>query len=290
MPEVQPTPDVPTGPNPSSPGGGTSGEKPSTSSGSEDVPGGHNQPEVRAEELSSPAPEINLNVNLGSTEAKPSRETMLTSSDWEALTELIEAKKELQVAKRPFFDRVVMTGLIPFALIIAGPFATYYFANRAEEGIGEVKKGNEENAKLGQLVADLEATLKGAEVKIGEMDRARAEELIKMEKMVRALDDTMKNALIQMTVARIMAERDRRFTRTETGSTPMMGPVTGDQPPSLPLDPPVDPTIDQGDDDELPPEDVREAAMEQLQVPGLDGGDLGKRVANAYKRIKSARQ
>jgi hypothetical protein len=30
--------------------------------------------------------------------------------------------------------------------------------------------------------------------------------------------------------------------------------------------------------------------MEQLQVPGLDGGDLGKRVANAYKRIKSARQ
>jgi hypothetical protein len=263
---------VPSGQNPEEPPGGTPDENPPAA-----------------------APEINLVVNVPSATPAPtpaSGGTNLTSSDWEALTELIEAKKDLQVAKRPFIDRLVLQGLLPLALIVVGPWATYYFANRAEDGLAEVKKANEESEKLAKVITDLEATLQGAEVKIGEMDRARAAELLKMEKMVRALDDTMKNALIQMTVSRILAERDRPEMLL-----PMMRPV-GEPPqpdhvvegPDFPPDPTGVSTIDQGDDVEQPPPDVSREAMEQLQVPGLSGDDLRGRVANAYHRIKTAKK
>lgn len=205
-----------------------------------------------------------------------------TSGDWEALAELIEAKKDLHVAKRPFLDRLVLGALLPIALLIVGPWATWYFMDRAEEGLAEVRRANEGNEKLAEIVVALEATLRGAEKKITEMDRARANELAKMEKMVCALDDTMKNALIQMTVARIISERTSLRSMARP-SQPGLQPSLEPEVPWLAKKPAdTESTIDQADSVEIIGE-----AVEQLEMPGFDGEELRGRVKHVLNRMNA---
>lgn len=276
-------------PEESSPQPGNEAELPDPA----DVPNGHNPPgdsdEVAASEhpidaVAAAAPPINLNVTVdnGPKAEKPGG---FNSDQWEALTELLEAKKELAVAKRPFFDRMVMTGLIPFALLIAGPWATWYFSQRAEEGLEQVKKANKENVRLAELIEDLTA-----------MDKARAEELEKMEGMVTRLDDTMKNALIQMTVMRLISEHTRPRLVEPAPARPLSVFPTRPEPdppeqPSPVYDPPDLP--DDPDEDEPEPvaeEDILPRAMEQLQMPGLNGPDLEQRVKNAIQRVNAPKR
>jgi hypothetical protein len=255
-----------------------------------DVPNGHNPPSTVNEELlpepaAAEPPILNVVVegNGAPTEPAPEKKeprTAFDSEQWEALTELLEAKKELAVAKRPLFDRVVMTGLIPFALLVAGPWATWYFSQRAEEGLEQVKKANKENVRLAELIEDLTA-----------MDKAREAELLKMEKMVTRLDDTMKNALIQMTVMRLISEHAR--PRAEpVGAMPLMPMLTQPDPPEQPS-PVYDPPDLPDDPDEEEPvaeEDILPRAMEQLQMPGLNGPDLERRVKNAIQRVNAPKR
>lgn len=63
----------------------------------------------------------------------PTRPKKLSDSDeLEAQAHLLEARTALIQAKWSFWDRLIMRGVIPFAMLIGGPVTGYYFHTRAE--------------------------------------------------------------------------------------------------------------------------------------------------------------
>lgn len=119
-----------------------------------------------------------------------------------------DSETKADKAHTPLVDRIIMRGLIPIALLIATPLATYYFTDRAEEGIRQVQATNQEVEEavaeldqLGGLVTQLDGLFKGADQRIQEMDQARAAELTALRVLVTRLDDALKLVLIQMTIA-----------------------------------------------------------------------------------------
>jgi hypothetical protein len=132
----------------------------------------------------------------------------------EARAKLLEAQATLTKASTPLFDKIVIRGLIPIALAIVGPWALLKFdASQVEQ-----KKQGEVILKQGEVLVKLEKLLSGAKaeakarqtrsaswrIRMGKLEQERAAELQAMSTMVCRLDDTLKAALIQMAVARLL--------------------------------------------------------------------------------------
>lgn len=112
---------------------------------------------------------------------KPEKDDKLDSKEEiVAKTELVKAEKELIEVRHSLFDRIIMRGAIPLALIVAGPITTYYFSQRADDGIQEVRKIGDSIEKLDTLID----TIKTASAR---NDEARAAELIALRRVVSSL-------------------------------------------------------------------------------------------------------
>lgn len=77
-----------------------------------------------------------------------------------------------------------MRGVIPLALAIAAPVATYYFSARAETGIEEVRKVSDSVKQLDQLI-------EGVRSSALKHEDARAAELMALKNIVTALQWTI---------------------------------------------------------------------------------------------------
>jgi hypothetical protein len=124
-----------------------------------------------------------------------------------AQAKLKEAEAALITAKTPLWDRVMIRGVLPIALAIVGPWAAMTFS-----------ESQIEQRKQGQHIEALEELLQQA--RSDAEDRRR--ELMTMSNMVTRLDATLKTALIQMTVARIVKEEEEEakpvaLTRMDVG-------------------------------------------------------------------------
>ena len=97
-----------------------------------------------------------------------------------AKTELVKAEKELIEIRHGILDRLIMRGVIPVALIVAGPITTYYFSQRANDGIEEVRK-------IGESVSALDEVIDGAKAAAARHDEGRATELIALRRIVSSL-------------------------------------------------------------------------------------------------------
>jgi hypothetical protein len=174
----------------------------------------------------------------------------------------IEAKIKLIEARRPFWDRLITSGLLPIALLVVGPAATWYFANRANEGLTEVKRSNEEVHDLKEVVETLSGTLQRADRRLREMEEERAAELRAMHALSERLDRTVQSALVQMAVFRLMDDR-----RVGMG---IRGPGG-----IVPMDPSLPPSRSE----------VVRRVTEQVALPGLDTGEVILLAGDAYDRI-----
>jgi len=111
-------------------------------------------------------------------------ETDESADEIEARAKLYNAKARLAEARWGFFDRVVMRGVIPVALAIAAPIATYYFSAQAETGIEEVRKVSDSVKQLDQLIA-------GIRTSAARHEEARMAELTALRDAVSALQWTI---------------------------------------------------------------------------------------------------
>jgi len=207
------------------------------------------KPEPHEPERRQQPVEVVVNLNTAPHPTKPADQPKV---DPDVEVKLIEAK-------RPFWDRLITSGLLPIALLIVGPACTYYFASRANEGLTAVNRSNTEVSELKQVVTDLSNTLQRADRRLKEMDEERAAELRAMHALSERLDRTVQSALIQMAVFRIMGER----------RVGLLGP-SGSLPSS-----PVRPGR----------AEVLRAVMEQVALPGLDRDEVFQMAESAYDRI-----
>jgi len=133
-----------------------------------------------------------------------------------------DSETKADKAHTSLIDRIIMRGLIPIALLVATPLATYYFTDRAEEGIRQVQATNQEVEaavaeldQLGVLVGRLDKLFKGADERIQQMDQARAAELTALRVLVTRLHDALKVMAVQTAVseaARSHYQEARVFT------------------------------------------------------------------------------
>jgi hypothetical protein len=112
---------------------------------------------------------------------KPAVDPNLDSKEeFEAKTEMLKAETALIQVRHGLVDRLIMRGVIPIALIVAGPITTYYFSQRANDGIEEVRR-------IGDSVEKLDAVIEAAKTAASRHDDARAAELIALRRIVSSL-------------------------------------------------------------------------------------------------------
>ncbi|KKL25599.1 hypothetical protein LCGC14_2403680 [marine sediment metagenome] len=148
--------------------------------------------------------------------ALPDIENLADSDDPKliaARAKLLEAQANLAKASRPLFDKIVLRGIIPIALLIVGPWALWKF----DDAQTEQKKQGEVIVKLEKLLSDAKDETKARQarsikwrVRMGELEEERAAELAAMSFMVNRLDNTMKMALVHMTVAQLLSSEEER--------------------------------------------------------------------------------
>lgn len=196
--------------------------------------------------------------------AMPDVEKLADSEDSdviEARAKLLSAGASLVKAQTPLLDKLILRGVIPIALAIVGPWALYKFdrsmTEQAKQGetIVALQKLLKEEQKAQAARQARSAVWRGRMKKIEE---ERAAELTAMSSMVRRLDDTLKTALVQMAVARLISQP------TETPrNTPQ--PV-------------------------LSRRDVQRNISEQVQLPAADKKEVERLAGEAYDRILKARR
>jgi len=181
----------------------------------------------------------------------------------EARAKLLEAQATLITASTPLWDKIVLRGVLPLALAVVGPWALWRFdASQVEQ-----KKQGETIAALSTLLgaAKEEAAARKQRSndwrnRMKKIEEAKAIELASMSAMVIRLDSTLKTALIQMTVARIMNKP----------TPPRMGPNARSI--NLPS---------RGE--------VIRNATEQLKLPGLDDAEVKNIAGEQYDRLMKNR-
>lgn len=107
-----------------------------------------------------------------------------SAEEIEAKAHLIEAEKALIEARLGFWDRLIMRGVIPVALIVAGPATTYYFSQRADRGVEEVRR-------VADSVRQLDEVVEGAKKAAAQAEEARAQELLALRRIVSSLQWTI---------------------------------------------------------------------------------------------------
>jgi hypothetical protein len=106
-----------------------------------------------------------------------------STEEIEAKTELVKAETAAIEIRHGFIDRLIMRGVIPLALLVAAPAATYYFTSRANESEVEVRKVSESIDKLDKLI-------EGVKLASARSDEAKAAELIALRRIASALQWT----------------------------------------------------------------------------------------------------
>jgi len=251
QPEPTPAPENPeVSPNPGLQPAGVSGPtiQPANVSGAPIQP-----VVVESPPTPSGAQPVEVVVNLH-TERHESGERKVSKDELEAQVKLLEAK-------RPFWDRLITSGLLPIALLIVGPAATWYFAHQADRSLTAVKRSNEEVVELRGVVKELSETLSSADKRRKEMDTERAAELRALYALSERLDSTLQTALIQMAVYRAL--RDPRVGLSSPGVLPRV------------LTTPSRAEV------------VREVAA-QVRLPGLDRASLEVIAGETYDRLNKS--
>jgi len=124
-------------------------------------------------------------VDVKPVEAKPvdNDPNHDSKEEIEAKTKLVKAETDRIEIQHGFIDRLIMRGVIPLALLVAAPAATYYFTSRANESEVEVRKVSESIDKLDKLI-------EGVKVASARSDEAKAAELIALRRIASALQWT----------------------------------------------------------------------------------------------------
>lgn len=148
----------------------------------------------------------------------PEKSTTDTHEDPSESAELILAKAKLKeaeaalaTAKTPLIDKLIIRGVLPIALAIVGPWAALTFSEQSAD-LSELNK------LYVQEKADAEERKKQSAEwrdRMSRIEDERAAELQAMKNMVTRLDATLRLALIQMAVARTLAEEGEGTPREE---------------------------------------------------------------------------
>lgn len=128
-----------------------------------------------------------------------------------AKAKLKEAEAALATAKTPLIDKLIIRGVLPIALAIVGPWAALTFSEQGQD-----------LSTLQKLVAEEKADAEERKKRSAEwrermsrIEEERAAELQAMSNMVSRLDATLRLSLIQMAVARTLAEEGESTPREE---------------------------------------------------------------------------
>jgi hypothetical protein len=189
----------------------------------------------------------------------------------EAATLAAEAK--LEKAKAPLLDKLILRGLIPLALAIVGPWAVWTFSANAQKANEKADKVQETVVELQELLSEAQAEAARRRERFEAIERQKASELAAMGAMVTRLDDTLKAALVQMEVARLMREEEEGFASRGAGGIMPLAPM-GEPPFELPM----------------VREKIADNVAAQMAMPGFEPDQVKARAMEAYDRIVEQRQ
>jgi len=194
-------------------------------------------------------------------------ETEKTPEQIKAEAALLEAQAAFAKAKTPFWDKLILRGVVPIALAVVGPWALYQFNaeaaknEKARENIAEqVEVTKELKGLLATATAEREERLEDAKEwrgRMNQIEKRRAVELQAMVSMVNRLDDTLKTALIQMAVSRLISQ-----STSSPLSSPQDFPTRGE---------------------------VVEEIHAEIQLPGANEEEVERLAGEAYDRMLEQR-
>lgn len=174
-----------------------------------------------------------------------------------AEADLIEAQARLRQAEAMFaqhstslWEKIVVRGIIPIALLIVGPMATAYFSNEVQQAKTEVREVAATAAALGSLVKAQETEAEQYRQRFQELEAQKAAELDEMSSVVTRLDKTLRASMIQLAVMQIINEQS-------TGG-------------NIPTE-----------------QEVLRQVADQVELPGVDEREISKIAAQTFQRFES---
>jgi len=212
-----------------------------------------------------PDPENTENASISKPAATlPDIEELADSEDAnviEARAKLLKAQAGLMRAHQPLFDKLVLRGLIPIAIAIVGPWAAWKFTVKTDELNQKAQSAETAALESQEITKELQALLKTQQQesverrkRLQRLEERKAAELVAMSQMVIRLDDTLKNALVQMIFMKEIAEHEN---------------------------------LADGPHSPLPPkEEIIGNIAAQMQLPGIDSKEIRKLAGKAYDRYE----
>ena len=132
-----------------------------------------------------------------------------------AEAKLRKAEASLAKAKAPLLDQFIIRGLIPIALALVGPWALWKFDTESAAKRARVEEQVQVVSELGVLLdtAVEEREVRAANsvkwrARMQRIEESRAAELVAMSTMVLRLDETLRIAMVQMTLMRVLRRRE----------------------------------------------------------------------------------
>lgn len=124
-----------------------------------------------------------------------------------ARAQLLEAQAKLTKASNHWLDRLMLRFVLPIALAVVGPWAAYTFSVDAQEAKEKASEVQDTVVELEELLHQQKKEFKARSALFREIEEQKAAELAAMSKMVTRLDETLKTALVQMAVSRLVSDR-----------------------------------------------------------------------------------
>jgi hypothetical protein len=187
----------------------------------------------------------------------------------EAEAKKIKAQATLVKAKKPLLDALIIRGLIPIALLIIGPWATWKFDADNKATQAKVEEQSKMVESLREIIAEEKRDQEANAARMAEwrermkaLEAKKAAELTAMSKMVAQLGETQRAALIQMAVVRAMSGNSGDRLKHATRSV-----------------------IEKMN----PREEVIEDVRAQMNLPGVDD-EMMKRAAGSSRADGSSRR
>lgn len=126
----------------------------------------------------------------------------------EAEAKRSQAEAALAQARKGCTETLVIKVLAPVALLIVGPWATYYFSSKAEEGIQKVEANTREMNDLHNTIDNMQEIVEHLSGVLADANADREHEMTRMRATVDKLDGTLKMIMVQMALRRAI-ERNR---------------------------------------------------------------------------------
>jgi hypothetical protein len=140
----------------------------------------------------------------------PDVEILADSDDADVIAaraQLLEAQAKLTKASNHWLDRLMLRFVLPIALAVVGPWAAYTFSVDAQEAKEKASEVQDTVVELEELLHQQKKEFKARSALFREIEEQKAAELAAMSKMVTRLDETLKTALVQMAVSRLVSDR-----------------------------------------------------------------------------------